>query len=221
MFAALQLFVDPIPRDPAINMAIDEALLALPFATLRFYGWNAKSISLGYFTPVDSVRHLVEWDLVRRWTGGGIVYHDGLEITYALAAPPDHPVAKLRSADLYCGIHRALLRALAEIGVAGSLAQPSRRSTANSACFTKPVADDVLDAGGLKLAGAAQRRGRSGFLQQGSIRIEPRAKTIEELSQRFAAHLSEQVLVTEPPLDSVRVNDLAGKYRSPEWLRRF
>lgn len=221
MFTALQLYVDSSPRDGATNMAIDEALLSLPAATLRFYGWSAKSASLGYFTPAASVDHLAGWESVRRWTGGGIVYHDGHEITYALAAPPHDPVTKLRAAELYCGIHRALLRALAEIGVSASLAPRTDPSAASAACFTNPVADDLLGTDGLKLAGAAQRRGRAGFLQQGSIRLEPRPETIAELSTRFAGHLADRVLIAEPLIDPARVADLAGKYRSPEWLRRF
>src|SRR4051812_24733304 len=80
--------------DGAAHMAADEALLvsaAGGAASLRFYGWAAPTLSLGYFQPHAPARaraELAALDWVRRPTGGlALVHHH--EITYALALPPE------------------------------------------------------------------------------------------------------------------------------------
>ncbi len=58
------------------NMAADEVLLEAAdagLASLRFYGWSAPALSLGYFQPhTDHFRDplLVKLPYVRRSTGG-------------------------------------------------------------------------------------------------------------------------------------------------------
>src|SRR6516162_1777209 len=75
LFTVLTVYKDHTPRSAAMNMAIDEALLEnanLP--VIRFYQWDHPALSFGYFGRYsDVVRQ--ERDLVRRWTGGGIVFH--------------------------------------------------------------------------------------------------------------------------------------------------
>ena len=77
MFHELIVIDDPTPRPGPLNMAIDEVLLptARP-AILRFYRWNAPSVSFGYFVRFAEARETAgNRDVVRRWTGGGIVPH--------------------------------------------------------------------------------------------------------------------------------------------------
>ena len=75
MLDALHVYDDCEPRSAALNMAVDEALLAAaPAPILRFYRWRQPSLSFGYFglyTEVASQSD--EREIVRRWTGGGIV----------------------------------------------------------------------------------------------------------------------------------------------------
>src|SRR5262245_25975442 len=75
------------------NMAADEALLMSAMngvASLRFYGWSAPTLSLGYFQPHAPARAYpglsgLAW--VRRPSGGlALVHH--FEVTYTLALPP-------------------------------------------------------------------------------------------------------------------------------------
>src|SRR3954447_21621166 len=80
--------------DGAANMALDEALLPSAgegAASLRFYGWTAATLSLGYFQPHGPARALPELaplDWVRRPTGAlALVHHH--EVTYALTLPPE------------------------------------------------------------------------------------------------------------------------------------
>ena len=75
-----------------MNMAIDEALLeSATIPTIRFYRWNSPALSFGYFgTFSDVAIYAAERDLVRRWTGGGIVLH-GDDLTYSIIIPASDP----------------------------------------------------------------------------------------------------------------------------------
>ena len=96
-----RLIIDrPLPG--AWNMAVDEALLLDASengsASLRFYGWNAPTLSLGYFQRYDDRDlHAASRDcaVVRRQTGGGAILHDR-ELTYSLVLPPNHPLARAK-----------------------------------------------------------------------------------------------------------------------------
>ncbi|MDQ2919081.1 MAG: octanoyltransferase, partial [Verrucomicrobiota bacterium] len=84
----LHVYHDREPRAAAINMALDEALFE--YATvplLRFYSWARPSLSFGYFGLFAEVADQIqERDIVRRWTGGGIVLH-GTDLTYSVILP--------------------------------------------------------------------------------------------------------------------------------------
>src|SRR6478752_6039108 len=95
--------------EPALNMAIDEALLeataALALPILRFYGWTEPAASFGYFQHYSDVeRGTLLRPLVRRPTGGGIVPHDR-DWTYSLVFPPQNKWYELSAKDSYCRVH--------------------------------------------------------------------------------------------------------------------
>src|SRR6266446_3933706 len=86
IFAELDVYRDIDSRGGAMNMAIDEALLeTVARPTIRFYKWNHPALSFGYFGKFDDVANH-ERDIVRRWTGGGIVFH-GEDLTYSIVIP--------------------------------------------------------------------------------------------------------------------------------------
>ena len=98
-------------------MAVDEALWrtaalrARPL--LRVYGWDKPSVSFGYFQkfPADLAGR---YAIVRRPTGGGIVYHgDGVDTTYTVVVPPGHRLHALKTKDAYDLLHRAISAGLA------------------------------------------------------------------------------------------------------------
>ena len=114
LFADLAIYHDESPHSSAMNMAIDEALLETAVVpTIRFYRWRSPALSFGYFGKFSDVAiYAVERDLVRRWTGGGIVFH-GDDLTYSIVIPASDPVFDESSIAIYEKIHRALCSALA------------------------------------------------------------------------------------------------------------
>src|SRR5215472_14682131 len=113
LFGITDVYHDICPQSAAMNMSIDEALLeSATIATIRFYGWRSPALSFGYFGKFSDVAICAsERDLVRRWTGGGIVFH-GDDLTYSIVIPATDPVFNESSIAIYEKIHRALADAL-------------------------------------------------------------------------------------------------------------
>jgi len=196
-------------------------MLGLRFSTLRVYRWQVPSISIGYFTPGQMVQEKVfaEWDKVRRWTGGGIVFHDHQEITYSIVIPASDVAFRLCSAELYREIHLALGKAFP--GIESTLAEGVSTSDGTCACFEHPVPGDLITLDGRKIAGAAQRRCRRGVLHQGSLRL-PFPFHNEELNlERFASHLASSAVEQAPLFPSDELTALDAKYNSHPWMNRI
>jgi lipoate-protein ligase A len=156
-------------------MALDEALLeaAPQFGkpVLRFYDWTEPAASFGYFQKFSEIaRATTLRPLVRRPTGGGLVPHER-DWTYSLVFPPSHAWYALRARQSYERVHQWIRGALARLGVETELA-PSCRKVAPGQCFAGFEKSDVLWFG-RKIAGAAQRRTKSGLLIQGSVQPPP------------------------------------------------
>jgi len=77
LFTSLAIYDDDNAHPAAMNMAIDEALLeGITVPAVRFYRWQSPALSFGYFGRfADVAKYQGNRDLVRRWTGGGIVFH--------------------------------------------------------------------------------------------------------------------------------------------------
>src|SRR6187200_3344166 len=117
LFGRLQACHDVSPHRAAMNMAVDEALLeSASISTVRFYRWRSPALSFGYFGKFTDVAiYAAERDLVRRWTGGGIVFH-GEDLTYSIVIPASDPAFDESSIAIYEKIHRALCQALIAMG---------------------------------------------------------------------------------------------------------
>jgi lipoate-protein ligase A len=157
------------------NMALDEALLQLApklaRPILRFYGWLEPAATFGYSQSYLEMEKLTLLrPLVRRPTGGGLVPHD-TDWTYSLVFPPGHFWYKLRAVESYRRAHEWIRAAFAKMNVATTLALTSQKEIPGQ-CFIGAEKDDVLWHG-RKIAGAAQRRTRSGLLIQGSVQPPP------------------------------------------------
>jgi lipoate-protein ligase A len=226
LFAALDVYRDDSAASAALNMAIDEALLEdATVPSIRFYRWHSPALSFGYFGRfIDVAIHASGRDLVRRWTGGGMVFH-GEDLTYSIVIPCDHSAFGESSMAVYERIHRALADAWNEIGKHAHLAESMQRVDRTlerglpaASCFANPVRSDVM-IDGRKIAGAAQRRTRRGLLQQGSIQgVELESKFAERFVQALSANCGQRY-IDGRILD--RAYELAErKYATDAWLRQ-
>ena len=181
--------IDTGALDGASNMALDEALLACFDASrsrplLRIYGWDPPALSIGrYQNPENSLKlDLCLADgvpVVRRMTGGGIIFH-ARELTYSIVCAPRHIG---ESAGVKEGFRRLcgfLLGTYRRLGLEPAFAadvKPAgeRLGSRTAFCFAGKEEFDVLVNGG-KIGGNAQRRLRGAILQHGSIPLESRVQ---------------------------------------------
>jgi lipoate-protein ligase A len=216
-------------RDPAMNMALDEALLRTApergRPLLRLYGWSAPAVTIGLlqrFSPDLAPGRPV----VRRPTGGGLVDH-ARDSTYTVVAPPAHPLYGLPTAESYRLLHGAVTAALKLAGIAAELA-PCCGPNDRNVCFAGPVKYDVVVASA-KVAGAAQRRLKRGLLHQGSILLPPDACVSGKppaLTGALRAGFEQELGVAfEEFQPTAALFDLAEqlcleKYRTRQWTER-
>ncbi len=203
----------------AMSMALDEALLEhATVPSIRFYQWNSPALSFGYFGKfADVAAHAPVRDLVRRWTGGGIVFH-GDDLTYSIVIPASNIAFGESSISIYEKIHRALADVLNGLRERAELAACNRhRSSRGALRRANPVHADVM-LNGRKIAGAAQRRTRRGLLQQGSIQgVDLENDLAERFARALSVNCSERQMSKEV-LD--RARELAQqKYGADFWLR--
>lgn len=226
----------------AENMAIDFLLLqrypAEDNARFRHYGWHRPAFTFGYSQPLDWVRAQLPagetFELCRRPSGGGVVDHRD-DWTYALVIPRAHDLYEARATESYQLVHACIAQALNALGQPAALKTPEPSTTDNypatagpGVCFDKAEVHDVVDPhSGAKIAGAAQKRARSGILFQGSI---ARAAALpgldwEKFEELFCAALAEalQLPATPTPWPELAEHELEAlteQYATDEWNAR-
>lgn len=161
-------------------MAMDEALARCVMEghappTLRLYGWEAPSASIGCFQrsgELDLDYCKAEGiTVVRRPTGGRGILHGpyGRELTYSFSAPHGEKRFRGRLRDDYERLAAAFTGALRALGLETETARGKSPVRPQSPlCFASTSYGEIL-AEGKKIIGSAQRRWPGGFLQQGSI----------------------------------------------------
>ncbi|WP_328996895.1 lipoate--protein ligase family protein [Kribbella sp. NBC_01245] len=150
-------FVHDVPREPALQMALDEVLAEevgngeRP-PTLRVWEWASNAVIVGSF---QSLRNEVDLEgaakhnvtVVRRISGGGAMFVEpGNTITYSLYVP-ESLVSGLSFVESYAFLDDWVIGALNELGIAATY---------------QPINDITSPAG--KIAGAAQKRFAGGAL---------------------------------------------------------
>ena len=226
LFESLEVLFDDQPRGAAYNMALDEVLLqgTLKLPLLRSYRWERASVSFGYFEPWWTVAECFPgYDLVRRWTGGGVVEHQH-DWTYSLLIPRADPLTNLPAGESYRLIHASLRQALQTVGFDKvEFCTEQNTDSVSRACFAKPVRHDLLLAG-CKVSGAAQRRTRDGLLHQGSVNLAmaQHAPTTERLVDAFshclAIHCQHRTLRQDETATAAAL--AVSKYATHTWLHR-
>lgn len=201
-------------------MAVDEWLHETATRpVLRVYRWQAGWGSLGYFGALAEARESfpdLAW--VRRWTGGGTVDHRA-DWTYTLVVPASEGLASARGAESYRFIHAALAEVLPQEGWKVRLADGSSETGAAS-CFENPVCHDLVDEAGRKIAGAGQRRTRSGLLHQGSVSGGTDWPVSVNRAERLAEVLAERCETFHQRPSNSSLEARACHYADAKWTAR-
>lgn len=174
--------MDTGPLNGPANMAVDEALLqhfdpAASLPVLRLYGWEPPAFSVGRFQRAGEALHLERCaaagiPVVRRITGGGVIYH-AEELTYAVVCAPRHISDARGVKESFRSLTGFLLRFYGDLGIEASWAVdvPSEGECLGGRtplCFAGKEEYDIV-AGGRKIGGNAQRRQKDVIFQHGSI----------------------------------------------------
>ncbi len=173
--------LDTGSKSPDENMRLDEQLLeTVKQPTLHLYEWSSDSATYGYFTNPAKFLNLPKakelgLNLARRPTGGGIIFHLW-DLAFSVIVPAHSPEFSLNTLQNYAFVNHAVLAAIREflneyppltlISDDFSPWDPD----CSSFCMAKPTKYDVMWEG-KKVAGAAQRKTKAGFLHQGSIAL--------------------------------------------------
>ena len=217
--ATIGFWRDEVVRSGPENMAVDSWLLEREEEPLlRVYDWQGDWGSLGYFGAVAEARATMSGvSLVRRVTGGGLVDHRH-DRTYTLVLPRGCGLAGRKGDESYRVIHSALAEVLRKAGAEVSLVQEDSL-VESPACFERPVAWDLIDGRGGKVAGAGQRRSRKGLLHQGSVMLGEGVDgdaLFGSLAGRFAKEVKN--IRREPSEEDVAA--LVDQFSSPSWTER-
>ncbi|MFS0822778.1 biotin/lipoate A/B protein ligase family protein [Bacillus sp. 1P02SD] len=180
-------FIDSGNCSPAFNMALDEALLdwnsegKIP-PTIRFYGWDPATLSIGYFQKVEreiDLDAVKKYGLgfVRRPTGGRGVLHDQ-ELTYSVIVSEEHPEMPKTVTEAYRVISEGVLQGFRKLGLDAYFAVPKTaeereglKNPRSAVCFDAPSWYELV-VEGRKVAGSAQTRQKGVILQHGSILLD-------------------------------------------------
>ncbi len=198
-------------HDAYFNMALDEAISegvragsSLP--TIRFYNWEPGSVSIGYFQCMRDEVNLevcreLGIDRIRRWTGGGAVYHDSEgEITYSVIAPAGiFPKNIIESYRLICGW---LVSGLVSLGIEAEF---------------MPVNDILVK--NKKISGSAQTRRGGILLQHGTLLYGLDLKTMFSVLNVSRQKITDKMIKSaEERVTCVQMHCDAGKMEVYEAL---
>ncbi|SFS59518.1 lipoate--protein ligase family protein [Marininema halotolerans] len=195
-------------KNSAENMAIDEAILIAHSEgktppTIRFYGWNPATLSIGYFQKAEkevdlNVLKQQGIGFVRRPTGGRAVFHDQ-ELTYSVILSEDYPGMPTSVTDSYRVISTGLLKGFLNLGLQGEMVpldteeeQAKYQSLGSAACFDSPSNYELV-VEGRKIAGSAQTRQRGVILQHGSILLDMDVDRLFELLRFPSVEAKEKI----------------------------
>lgn len=187
--------IDTGKRSAKQNMAIDAKLLKelSPNGSpiLHFYDWDGECATYGHFLRPSLLLDLGrararDLHIAKRPTGGGIIFHV-CDLAFSALVPAGSAFYCANTLENYSYIN-GIVKEAVKIFV-----QPSRHLSllsedshsldghCDNFCMAKPTKYDVV-LNGKKIAGAAQRRKRQGYLHQGSIAIAlPKESFLDDL----------------------------------------
>ena len=212
--------------EPAMNMAIDEALLFsfIDKPLLRLYYWDRPSITIGYFQSYAEMDY-PGCSIIRRATGGGVVDHRK-SFTFTLFFPREHPFYKMDRYSTYEIIDKAILLALESYGLEVHLHPidiPDDINRKTMRCYSQPAKFDIVDLRGNKICGGAQKKSKQGFIHQGYIDLSNYEINYDQLFENKIKNVLEKELLLGKPSektyskDQTIIGPLFEKYGSKKW----
>ncbi len=171
------------------NMEYDAELLRTlePSAApiLHLYEWERPSLTYGFFAHPEKVLNLevVErqgFDRARRPTGGGVVFH-AWDLAFSVLIPAHSSLYSHNTLDNYALIN-AVVSSVVHMFLGESFANKNEMSLTPEDggmqnpgqaffCMARPTKYDLV-VGKKKIAGAAQRKTKQGFLHQGTLALQ-------------------------------------------------
>lgn len=199
------------------NMEYDAELLkALTPSSapiLHLYDWLKPSLTYGFFAHPEKLLNLeaVEkhgFDLAKRPTGGGVVFHVW-DLAFSVLIPAETSLYSQNTLDNYEFINQIVFSVVQDfVGKTALMSLTPHDATIKSPdqaffCMARPTKYDLV-VGKKKIAGAAQRKMRQGFLHQGTIALQfPDLNLLDEILP--SANVREAMRQTTFPL--LREND--------------
>lgn len=210
-------------------MAVDEAVLTahsegLVPPTVRFYGWNPPSLTIGYFQKAEDEVDFAALraqgiGFVRRPTGGRAVLHDR-ELTYSLIVSESYPGMPRSVTEAYRVLSEGLALGFRKLGLQaemvslGSEEEKAKYESAGSAaCFDSPSWYELV-VEGRKAAGSAQTRAKGVVLQHGSILLDLNADQLFSLL-RFPSETVKARLRRSFDRKAVAINEVQASLGRP------
>ncbi|MCC6033710.1 MAG: lipoate--protein ligase family protein [Desulfurococcaceae archaeon] len=199
----LRVLVAEWPENQFFNLAFEEVLyLESKLPTLRFWR-NDKVVVIGRFqSPPLEINSLEARDLgiklVRRFTGGGAVYHDLGNVNYALTLP-NH---KLSIEESFSVVASAVVEALGSLGV--------------SKAYYRPLNDIEVD--GLKISGMAACRTHDRVFVHGAMLVSSDISILWRVLKISREKLSDKKFTQSRVKRVTTVNEVLGRTVSPEEL---
>lgn len=164
-------YIPPIESNAFEQMAIDEAILRSfdegeSPPTIRFYRFKPSAITLGYTQDIDETidtqaceQHDIPY--VRRITGGGTVFHDYEgEITYSMVTEKIEGEIE----ESFFTLLEPIIETLKDYDLDAKF---------------KPYNDILVEK--RKISGSAQRRGKKGMLQHGTLMYATDLEVLSEI----------------------------------------
>ena len=164
------------------NMRFDTELLSnlqsISQPTLHLYDWKSDSATYGYFVDPFTLlnKQGVEnrgLNLARRPTGGGIIFQLW-DLAFSVAVPATCKHFSENTLENYSFVNTAVLNAAKEFLEINEdlliIPEDLQDASCKRFCMAQPTKYDVV-LQGRKIAGAAQRKTKQGFLHQGTISL--------------------------------------------------
>lgn len=167
------------PQEAQVNMSQDALLLQdLEEPTLHLYDWKTPSLTYGHFITPEKHIHTdaasqLGISLAKRPTGGGIVFHIW-DYAFSFLMPASHPSFSENPLDNYRFVNEVVLEVMDDFLSLSALIIPESFPISaydcENFCMARPTKYDVVYKG-MKIAGAAQRKTKQGYLHQGTISL--------------------------------------------------